>query len=230
MVASTSKRAFTALTLGILILQTLLITAPVQAKKSLPSIKITKQTTAYKGIGKGKLTTKIPPSIYKQYGKKGQWFKVKTQYKQYVWIKGAKKITATRSAEYRKMETDIIRLVNKERGKYNLKKLKNSASLKVMTTVRAQDMISQNYFGHYSPIYGRWSQFLYTNEYKFSLAGENVASGFVTAQGFVNAWMKSETHRENILNRRFNKMAITVLPGKSKNRYQTYAVQWFAQQ
>ena len=50
-------------------------------------------------------------------------------------------------------------------------------------------------------------------------AGENIAMGYATAQSVVNAWMVSESHRNNILSGNYTTMGIGYVDG--------YWTQWF---
>ncbi|MBQ0138256.1 MAG: hypothetical protein KBT36_03070 [Kurthia sp.] len=214
------------------IIVVLLFTVPVisdaQANKKAQFIFTNATTPTYKKAGKDKLNTKLSPSVYKQYGKSGKWIKVKKSNGQYVWISSSKKLTSIQSTKYKKMEKEIMNLVNIERKKRGLTKLQQSNHLQQITYLRNYDLAKENYFEHTSPKYGRWANFLYTSEYDFAYAGENIAAGFVTAKGFVNAWMNSPTHRANILNPRFKKIAVGVSDGTSKSYFKTYATQWFS--
>lgn len=199
-----------------------------QAKKDQPLIYVNQATTMYKSKGKGKYKSKLTPSIYKQYSKSGSWVKVKNQKTQkYVWIKSAKSLSKLPTKTNATMEKEIINLVNKERKKRGVSSLKVDSSLKKYTHFRSNDMAVENYFGHSSPKYGRWANFLYTGEYKFSFAGENLAAGFMSAKGFVQGWMDSPSHKANILNPRFKKISVTVVQGAKNSDYPTYATQWF---
>lgn len=199
----------------------------VHAQASKKLIYTDKAMTMYKSPGKGKLNSKLPASVYHNYAQSGKWTKVKNKSKKYVWIKGGRNVTTSYKSKHKNVEVEIIRLVNVERSKVGLKKLKVSTSMKKYTILRSQDMIEKNYFGHSSPIYGRWANLLYSSEYQFSYTGENLAAGFTRAEQFVTAWMASPLHRKNILNPKFTKTSVTVIEGKSTNRYRSYATQWF---
>lgn len=185
--------------------------------------------TMYKLPGKGKYSTKLKAGIYKKYATSGKWTKVKNNKSKYVWINKTKKLSTKYASKYANVEKKIIVLVNKERNKVGLKSLKVRTPLKKYTNFRSEEMMKNNYFGHTSPIYGRWVNLLYTSEYNFDYAGENLAAGFVSAQDFVDAWMASPTHRKNILNPNYTKTSVSVIAGKSSNQYKTYATQWFEQ-
>lgn len=200
-----------------------------QAKKEQLLIYVNQATTMYKSKGNGKYKSKLSPSIYKQYSKSGSWVKVKNSKTQkYVWIKNVKSLSKLPTKTNATMEKEIVTLVNKERKKRGISSLKVDTSLKEYTHFRSNDMAMVNYFGHSSPKYGRWANFLYTAEYKCSFAGENLAAGYMTAKDFVQGWMDLPAHKANMLNPRFKKISVTVVKGTKNSDYPTYAIQWFA--
>lgn len=200
-----------------------------QAKGKPTMIYINQTTSMYKSKGKGKYKAKLAPSIYRQYSKSGSWHKVKNpKTKKYVWIKNAKNLSTLQTKTNGTMEKEIIRLVNKERKKRGVAPVKEDTTLKKYTHFRSNDMAVANYFGHSSPKYGRWANFLYTSEYSFQLAGENLAAGFTSANAFVKGWMNSPSHKKNVLNPRFKRIGVTVVNGTKKSDYNKYATQWFA--
>lgn len=199
----------------------------VQAINSEELIYTESSLQTYSAPNKGKLKTKLKAGIYRKYAKSGKWVKVKNDNKKFVWINKSKNLNTKYSKKYQKVEEGIIVLINKERAKKGLKKLTLEKDMKKYTTFRSEEMAENNYFGHASPVYGRWVNLLYTSEYDFDYAGENLAAGFVTADDFVKAWMASPTHRKNILNPYYTKTTISIIDGKAGNQYQTYATQWF---
>lgn len=199
------------------------------AKKTLIYTEST--VSMYKSPGKGKYQQKLKASIYKKYATSGKWVKVKNNSSKYVWIQKTKtkKLPLNYSKKYQNLESDIIVLVNRERNKRGIKSLKINNAMKKYTSFRSKDMMEDNYFSHSSPTYGRWVNLLYVSEYNFSYVGENLAAGFYSPKDFVNAWMASPTHKKNILNPKYTKTSVSVVAGKSSNRYGTYATQWFEQ-
>lgn len=191
-------------------------------------IYISSSQANYKSIGQNRMSKSLPPGVYRQYAKKNSWVKVKNRAKKFVWIKNAKNLDALKTTKYLKIENEIIRLVNIERKKRNLNPLKKDNELQRIAFLRSDDMAKENYFGHISPRYGRWAQLFYTSEYPFKYAGENLAAGFTTPKAYVDAWMNSPSHRANILNRNFTKIAVAIVPGTAKSKYSSYATQWFA--
>lgn len=198
------------------------------AKRSNEMIFIQKAANMYSSPGKNKVSGKAPASIYKQYGKSGKWSKIKNAKKKYVWVANAKALSTVKTTKYKGTENEIVRLVNVERKKRGIASLKSSTQLKNMAYLRNYDMVQERYFAHISPRYGRWANMLYSSEYEFKYAGENLAAGFTTARSFVKGWMDSPTHRANLLNPRFREIGVAVSPGNSRSYYQSYATQWFS--
>ncbi len=106
------------------------------------------------------------------------------------------------------IEAKVIELTNDERRKKGLLVLKADNSLGVVAREKSNDMQTNNYFSHTSPTYG--SPFDMLNEFNVSYykAGENIAKGHQTAEQVVKAWMNSEGHRANILNKDFTHIGI----------------------
>lgn len=112
------------------------------------------------------------------------------------------------SQESQDVEQEVINLVNAERAKAGLPALKYDWELARVAKHKSQDMHDKKYFDHTSPTYG--SPFTMMTNYgiKYSAAGENIAKGQTTAKQVVNAWMNSEGHRANILNKNYTHIGV----------------------
>ncbi len=126
-------------------------------------------------------------------------------------------------------ESKLIQLVNQERRGKGLSELTLNPVLYFAAKAKANDMISRNYFEHYSP-YGKspWD-FIHNAGYDYQKAGENLAMDFVTSEGIHNAWMASSTHKANILKPTYEDIGIAVIKGEFDNKNTTIIVQMFAQ-
>ncbi|MDL4838893.1 S-layer homology domain-containing protein [Aquibacillus rhizosphaerae] len=104
--------------------------------------------------------------------------------------------------------TAVIELTNIERKKYGLPALQAYPELNKVANAKAIDMNENNYFSHTSPTYG--SPFEMMNDFgiTYQSAGENIASGYLTPERVVNAWMNSEGHRKNILRDYFTHIGV----------------------
>lgn len=102
----------------------------------------------------------------------------------------------------------MVELTNKERAKQGLKALSVDSKLSKSARAKSQDMKDKNYFSHTSPTYGspfdQMKQFGIT----YKSAGENIAQGQRSPQEVVTAWMNSEGHRANILNKSYTHIGV----------------------
>lgn len=105
-------------------------------------------------------------------------------------------------------EKEVVELTNKERAKQGLKALSVDSKLSKSARAKSQDMKDKNYFSHTSPTYGspfdQMKQFGIT----YKSAGENIAQGQKSPQEVVTAWMNSEGHRANILNKSYTHIGV----------------------
>jgi hypothetical protein len=121
----------------------------------------------------------------------------------------------------------VINIVNKERVGKGLDDLSESSLLDKAALDKVNDMIKNDYFAHTSP--GGTSSWYWfeKNGYDYKYAGENLAINFDNAEGQHEAWMKSETHRRNILNPNYQEIGVAVAQGKIDGQYVTLTVQLF---
>ncbi len=117
----------------------------------------------------------------------------------------------TQAANY--SDADIIAATNAVRLEHRLAPLHTDERLNFAAADKARDMISRQYFDHASPTgLAPWSWF--TSEgYDFTATGENLAIDFADAAEVVAAWMKSSTHRRNILNVAYRDIGVAVVDG-----------------
>lgn len=99
------------------------------------------------------------------------------------------------------VEQQVIELTNQEREKNGLSALKADSEVAEVAQAKSEDMAKNNYFAHNSPTYG--SPFNMLNDFgvDYTAAAENIAAGQGSAEEVVQAWMNSEGHRKNILNK-----------------------------
>jgi len=121
----------------------------------------------------------------------------------------------------------IIKLLNNDRTSRGLGPLKENYQLDKSALLKAQDIIKNGYFDHYSP-QGKspWYWFKISG-YKYSAAGENLGIGFLDSEEIYKAWKNSPTHRANLLNPRYKEIGIAVVQGVFQGRKTTIVVQHF---
>ena len=120
-------------------------------------------------------------------------------------------------------EKEVFDLINKQRTNNGLLALKEDAEVQKVARIKAQDMVSNNYFAHESPTYGTPFQMLKNFKISYKTAGENIAANSSNSSA-VTAWMNSSGHKANILNSNFNYTGIGVV---SSNKYGKIYVQMF---
>lgn len=130
--------------------------------------------------------------------------------------------SATLTPEY------LFALVNNERVTHGLAALRRNARLDASAGHKAEDMVEKNYFSHSGPDGTKPWDWMTGAGYRFERAGENLAVDFIDAELTVRAWMASQGHRDNILNREFTETGVAVLPGILNGRETILIVQHFA--
>jgi uncharacterized protein YkwD len=130
-------------------------------------------------------------------------------------------------------EAQVVQLVNAERAKQSLPPLKVLSSLTAAARHHAMDMAVDNYFGHDSmDSAGGQLTFACGTFDRISLwykgwnrAAENIAAGFNSPQQVMDAWMKSDGHRDNILNPDYTEFGVGYYSGSGQ--FPAYWVQDF---
>ncbi len=128
----------------------------------------------------------------------------------------------TTSSQSNSYAVQVLDLVNAERAKYSLSPLTLNSQVSNVAQIKAEDMKNNSYFSHTSPTYGSPFDMLKRFGVSYSTAGENIAKGQKSPQAVVNAWMNSEGHRANILNKNFTQLGVGYVGGST-----TYWVQMF---
>jgi len=108
---------------------------------------------------------------------------------------------------------NVGNLINQERSKRDLPKLKINQELNNAAALKSKDMINRNYFEHYAYGLSPWD-FVKMAGYNYLYAGENLAMDFNTAEGMVGAWINSDAHRNNILNPDYIEMGVGIVKGE----------------
>lgn len=100
-------------------------------------------------------------------------------------------------------EMAILDSINQIRQANGLGALTANAHLTDIARQRSSDMLSRNYFSHYTPEGTNIFNILQANGVTYRNAGENLAHSRPADVGsvgaFMDAWMQSPGHRQNIL-------------------------------
>lgn len=117
----------------------------------------------------------------------------------------------------------VVRLVNEERAKAGLSALTVDSGLEAAGLVRAREIVTS--FSHTRPDGSSFATAIREQGVSYRGAGENIAWGQKSPEAVVEAWMNSEGHRANILNKNFTRIGV----GHYQNANGTnYWVQLFA--
>lgn len=107
-------------------------------------------------------------------------------------------------------EQITLELINKYRKENNLSELKTYPRLQEVAKKKAEDLVNNHYFAHYSEKLGTPFEMIENNGITYKIAGENLA-GNTTPEKAVESWINSKTHRENILEDRFQYTGIYII-------------------
>ena len=121
----------------------------------------------------------------------------------------------------------ILQLVNLERQKANLEPLVLSPNLSEAAQDKGVDMFAKNYWAHISPTGTTPWEFITKSGYNYIYAGENLAKSFDKSEDVITAWMKSPTHRANILKPEYTEIGLSVKNGVLNGEETTLVVQEF---
>jgi len=109
-------------------------------------------------------------------------------------------------------------LINKQRARRGLRKLRVNSRLSEAARRHTVDMVKRNYFGHTSRsgsnVVARIARTGYMRGARAWTVGENLAwgsGGRSTPREIMAAWMNSPGHRANILRSRFREIGIGVV-------------------
>jgi uncharacterized protein YkwD len=111
-------------------------------------------------------------------------------------------------------------LLNHERSRYGLTRLRLNAILTRAALAHSRDMVAHHYFSHTTPSGVTFSERIKATGYLGSteswVIGENLDWGslrFSSPEGAVDAWMHSPHHRENILCGPYREIGIGIVIG-----------------
>lgn len=124
--------------------------------------------------------------------------------------------------------TEVIHLANSARAKADLPALRENSLLAEAAKNKANDMIKNDYFAHTSPKGVEPWVWIKDTGYQYKAAGENLAINYTDATDQHEAWMKSETHRANILSNRYQEIGVAVTKGKIDGKESILTVEFFA--
>ncbi|MGB9848186.1 MAG: CAP domain-containing protein [Minisyncoccia bacterium] len=125
------------------------------------------------------------------------------------------------------ISNSIVQYTNQYRLTSNAPQLTINPLLNEAARLKAEDMAQKGYFSHTSPDNITPWEWLKKVGYDYVYAGENLALNFTDSQEVVEAWLNSESHRQNLLNPNFKEIGIGIAKGTYKNQPAIFIVQFF---
>lgn len=126
--------------------------------------------------------------------------------------------------------SQIIIETNRARLNNNLLELKEDSKLNIAASQKLEDMAINEYFAHTSPSGVSPWYWIKNTGYQYSIAGENLAIGFITADDTVQAWLNSPSHKANLLNTKYKDIGVAVKSVEINGREGILVVQIFGAQ
>lgn len=115
------------------------------------------------------------------------------------------------------LEAEILRLINSVRADHGLSQLQVVQSLTDIARTRSNDMVSRGYFSHYTPEGTTFFNIMRNAGIGWSNAGENLGNatpaGYGSPSAFINAWMNSASHRDNMLRGHYRLVGVGIVDG-----------------
>ncbi len=124
----------------------------------------------------------------------------------------------------------LTSLTNEDRKENDATPLEYSDLLQKAAQLKAEDMALRGYFSHTTPDGKLPWYFLDQVGYKYSYAGENLAVNFFDSKDVAEAWMKSPTHKANVLNKEYTEMGIGVASGIYEGKNTIFVAEFFGSQ
>lgn len=116
----------------------------------------------------------------------------------------------------------VFQAINVERKGSHLRPLAPDATLVRLAQQKADDMENRGYFAHSDPNgLSIMRMYFASKQNRFAAMGENLAWRYDSTENLTAAWMKSPTHRGNIIESGYTKTGV----GISKSG--EYIVQYF---
>ncbi len=128
---------------------------------------------------------------------------------------------------YQISDLELLNLTNYERTQNGLPPLSMNSQLSEAAQKKSGHMFANNYWAHFAPDGTSPWDFIKGVGYEYSYAGENLAKGFTTSSDAVAAWMKSPTHKANILASQYEDVGFSVEEGRLQGEDTILIVQEF---
>lgn len=121
----------------------------------------------------------------------------------------------------------LLLVTNQKRQENGLSPLSLNSQLSQAAIGKGNDMLAKNYWSHISPDGTTPWVFIKNTGYNYTYAGENLARGYTTSEDVVNAWMNSQTHKENMLSSKYTDVGFAVVTGNLTGEETVLVVEMF---
>jgi uncharacterized protein YkwD len=119
-----------------------------------------------------------------------------------------------RKVPYASLDTvQVYSLINAYRNEQGREPLRVNPLLEQSARAKLYDMALEHYWSHNTKEGEEPWHFLKMQGYNYTVAGENLAQGFTSAQGLVDGWKASVGHKKNLLEPKFTEMGLSYLCG-----------------
>ncbi len=127
-------------------------------------------------------------------------------------------------------QSNALQEVNEYRKENRLSELKWNSKLSEAAVLKLQDEDAGDYFDHVSPNGQKAWDFIAQCGYEYRYAGENLAMGYENEKAAFDAWLKSESHLENIVFEEYNDFGFASLKADIGGEEALLMVQIFGSQ
>jgi len=111
----------------------------------------------------------------------------------------------------------LISMLNQTRQSLGLGTLTENSKLDQAAQLKANDMLKNGYFSHISPSGTTPWYWFSQSGYNYKYAGENLAIGFYDSEDVYNAWLNSQSHKDNMLNSAYTEVGTAIVSGFGDN-------------
>lgn len=107
----------------------------------------------------------------------------------------------------------LLVLTNQKRLEGGLELLTIDGRLNQAAANKGNDMLAKGYWAHIAPDGTTPWVFIKGAGYGYTYAGENLARGYTNSSDVINAWMASDSHRQNMLSGNYSNVGFAVVSG-----------------
>lgn len=100
----------------------------------------------------------------------------------------------------------LLGSTNQQRANNSVSALSINTKLNSAAQAKANDMVTRDYWSHNTPDGNPPWVFITNAGYSYSRAGENLAYGYATSSDTITGWMRSPTHKANMLDSNYTEV------------------------